>query len=338
MASGATRSDAGRTPSNRSVNSSTAASPPSRTTARISFTAASGPSAAWAGRGSRPRRSRPAPRRSSRFSTSAEATGANSPPRNPIRGASPLERPSGAIDAPLRRAQGALHLEERGSHLGLVAGRGRIGQRSCTVGEVGDGRGHGGERSIGEQGHGCSLPGKSSTAAPKGGGAATPGGGSRRRVHPGWWTLVWRSLYPPRRAEVTSAGPYSRESNHDIRHSSSVVRVTATSDLAHRRTEVREHARLARWPPGEAHPAPVQDDPQAEHATLRCRHHRAQRRLHLHRVGLGREAQPLRQAQHVRVDRQAWQILGHRRTTFAVLRPTPGTVTQSRIERGTSPP
>ena len=75
--SGAPRARPGGTPSKRSVRASTAASPPSRTSARIARTAATGSSPAALGRGSRPASSPGAtPRRSSRVSTPADPTGA----------------------------------------------------------------------------------------------------------------------------------------------------------------------------------------------------------------------------------------------------------------------
>ena len=50
------------------------------------------------------------------------------------------------------------------------------------------------------------------------------------------------------------------------------------------------------------------------------------------------EADPVRDAQDVAIDRQARHAERVPSTTFAVLRPTPGSVTSASIEAGTSPP
>src|SRR5437588_662069 len=59
-----------------------------------------------------------------------------------------------------------------------------------------------------------------------------------------------------------------------------------------RRAEVVQHAVVAAGPAGQAHPASVEDHAQAEDAPLVGSEHGRQVLLHLHRVGVRREAQP----------------------------------------------
>src|SRR3989442_2042955 len=69
-----------------------------------------------------------------------------------------------------------------------------------------------------------------------------------------------------------------------------------------RRTEVVEHTLGAAWRPGEADPAAVQDEAQAEAGPLLWRQHLRHLGFDLHRIGAFGQAEPSRQPLDVGVD------------------------------------
>ena len=91
-----------------------------------------------------------------------------------------------------------------------------------------------------------------------------------------------------------------------------------------RRAVVVQRARRAIRLARQAHPAPVEDQAQAQVAPLLGRHHRADLGLDLDRVGLTGEPDPPRQAGHVGVDRKARQPETNAKDDVGGLAPDPG--------------
>src|SRR5260370_25456446 len=77
---------------------------------------------------------------------------------------------------------------------------------------------------------------------------------------------------------------------------------------ARRRAEVVEDALLAPRPPRDAHPPPMQDQPQRQPRPLLRWHHRGHLPLDLDRIPRGHELQPIRQADDMRIDSEPWLV------------------------------
>src|SRR5438132_9767389 len=77
---------------------------------------------------------------------------------------------------------------------------------------------------------------------------------------------------------------------------------------ARRRTEVVEHALLTPWPPRDAHPTPMQDQPQRQPGPLLGCHHPRHERLDLLWVLRRYQSEQVRQPLHMRVDGEAGHV------------------------------
>ena len=106
-----------------------------------------------------------------------------------------------------------------------------------------------------------------------------------------------------------------------------------------RGADVRQQALLAPWAAGQAHPAAVEDESEAERPPLPGREQGADLGLGLHRIGLGRSGPGAAPGGPRGCPRAGpGRPKATLRTTLAVLRPTPGRVTSSSISEGTVPP